>query len=84
MGSEPNGAHLWVYSLHHRRHIGRQRRRQRDQLPGPRMLELQGPRVQERPGQPRALLQPPVPVFVAVHLVPEDGRAPVLEGEQPA
>ena len=35
-------------------------------------------RVQQRTRQPGALLQSAVPVFVSVHVVPQDGRASVL------
>lgn len=36
--------------------------------------------MQKGPRQPGALLQPAVPVFVAVDLVSQDGRAAVLTG----
>lgn len=71
-------AYLRIYSLHNREEVGWKRRSKRDQLSRCRMLELQRARVEEGPRHPGALLQPAVPVLVAVDLVSQDGRAAVL------
>lgn len=76
----PSIPHLWVYSPHNRRQVGRKRRSERDDLPRRRVLELQRTRVQKGPCEPGALLQPAVPVLVAVNLVSQDGGATVLNG----